>query len=111
MMMSSLAARAPSSALRRTMYRPAAENVAEVFRWPASANVTLPGPETRVHVVLRPAVKPSSLTMPRRTAAVKSETPWFSPASTVGAVLVGVMPPGRGLLESAPPGNQEDGGI
>src|SRR5687768_4770215 len=69
--MSSDAETAPSSAVSRRIYVPAAEKVAVVSTADALSNVTVPGPLTNVHsVATAPGGfgSPSSVTVPSRAA-------------------------------------------
>ena len=62
----------------------------------ALPKLTVPGPEYLVQVVVTVAGgfgRPSSLTVPFRLAAAGSVMVSLAPASTAGAVFVGVPPP------------------
>ena len=66
-------------------------NVAVVESAAPSANVTVPGPLTLLHVVTRTpggTGKPSSETEPTRFARAGRTTPWSLPALTTGASFV-----------------------
>ena len=88
MVTSSLACSALSLAVRRNTYTPAAENVAVVSMAEASPNVTSPGPETLLQVVVTAPGglgRPSSVTVPSRFAeAGGNMIVWLLPALTVG---------------------------
>ena len=58
----------------------------------ASANVTVPGPDTTLQVVVTTpggSGRPSSVTVPSSDAGLPNSTDWSAPASTVGALLIG----------------------
>ena len=70
-MHSSLTVKRESSAVRRSTYVPSTLNCAVVTGEAAFAKVTVPGPETLVHVVtsVLPNGKPSSVAVPFSVAA------------------------------------------
>ena len=76
-----------SFAVRRKTYWPLVENVAVVDATLGSAKVTVPGPLTAVHAIVRvaPGGRPSSVTVPLSVAAAGSVIVWSGPASTTGA--------------------------
>jgi hypothetical protein len=90
--MVSVAASRPSLAVSNSTYVPAAENVAVVLATAGCANVTVPGPLTLLHSVVRaPPGRPSSETVPASEAWLASVIVRSAPALTMGARLV--MPP------------------
>src|SRR5690349_15219680 len=85
---SALVASAPSLAVKRSTYVPAAENDAVVTAADALPNVTVPGPDTLLHASFSEPGgfgNPSSVALPDRFACAGSVTVWFAPALTRGA--------------------------
>ena len=79
---------------------PCAEKVAVVSTADASANVTVPGPDTTLQVVVTVAGglgRPSSVAVPSSDAASDSATDASGPASTVGAWFCGRTIDGDGV--------------
>jgi hypothetical protein len=81
---------APSDAERRRTYVPATAKEAVVVRDDGSEKVTLPGPETMDHAMMRmPDGRPSSCTLPVNDAAFGKVTVRLEPADTVGGRFAG----------------------
>src|SRR6266850_590970 len=87
---SSLEDAAPSVAVNRSTYDPAAEKLAVVVCALTLPNVTVPGPLTLDQVVVSvlPAGKPSSFAVPFKLAEAGSVIVWSGPALTAGARFV-----------------------
>jgi hypothetical protein len=91
---SSLVDSTESDAVRRSTYAPGAENDAVVDNAEAFPNVTVPGPDTRDHVVVTAAGgfgRPSSDALPDNDAVAGNVTDWSVPAFTTGAWFTGVL--------------------
>ena len=100
---SSLAVSSPSLAVKRSTYVPATLNWAVVAADCASANVTVPGPLTWLHVTVSVpgGGRPSSVTVPPSVAALGSVMVWSGPALTVGGVFGGTSQESGTPLPSA----------
>jgi hypothetical protein len=82
---------------------PAAENVAVVSAAFGEPNVTVPGPLSRDHAIVRvPDGWPSSVTVPSRVAWAGKVIVWSEPAFTTGGVFAGGEPPGARISNSLP---------
>src|SRR5215204_1619224 len=88
---SSVTVKRESPAVRRSTYVPSIPNCAVVTAEAAFANVTVPGPETLVHVVVSvlPKGQPSSVAVPFKVAAAGRRTVWSGPALTTGGWFSG----------------------